>query len=104
MSQHTPGPWIVTGEEREGERPHLCVETAKGGIIANIHGGCHYPTRPTILQNARLIAAAPELLEALHAAENIIVELLEIVGGDADLGHNVLPQVRAVIAKAEGGR
>lgn len=61
MSQHTPGPWIITGE---GDKPHLCVETAKGGIVANIYGGTRFPTPTSVQGNARLIAAAPDFKAA----------------------------------------
>lgn len=64
-TKHTPGPWLATGWEN---------------TVVNIpdthHGGhltiCVYPAsgrapRSEAVANARLIAAAPDLLEALEA-------------------------------------
>ena len=57
MSGHTPGPWVVADDSGE------CVVTlaevnARDVIIANLPRANH--------ANARLIAAAPALLEALR--------------------------------------
>jgi hypothetical protein len=71
MNEHTPGPWRVS------ERPYAqdegpVVETPQNIYIATaspIHGG-PMPGNPyeRAVANARLIAAAPELLEALEDA------------------------------------
>jgi hypothetical protein len=51
--------------------------------------------------NARLIAAAPDLLEAANMAEGAVAQLCE--GQDpANECWNVLSTIRAAIAKAEG--
>jgi len=59
MSEHTTGPWVV-GESHTSEpairEPHgECVAVA-----------CQTPSRSETGANARLIAAAPELLAALR--------------------------------------
>lgn len=104
MSTHTPGPWALS---------HVCggnytvlPESHKkhaSHAIASVHEN-HGEENAA---NARLIAAAPELLEALKVMkvalrqlENMTAELLS----DADCrelskAHN---QARAAIAKAEG--
>ena len=54
--QHTPGPWFQ-------ESPDT-VSDSNGGLVAAVYPGA--PRASQIDANARLIAAAPELLEALQ--------------------------------------
>ena len=56
MSGHTPGPWAI-GIETDNERAQVIA--SDGGHIA-------YVECDPVLTNARLIAAAPELLAALQ--------------------------------------
>ena len=60
MSTHTPGPWFVDG---------LIVSAAHKGSVAFAYGPS-FAERSEVgresLANARLIAAAPDLLEALQ--------------------------------------
>ncbi len=67
-AKHTPGPWEI-----DSSRVHTSIE-ADGLHVAMVSYG--NVTMETHLANARLIAAAPELLEAL-------VESLENWGDDA---------------------
>jgi hypothetical protein len=58
VSDHTPGPW----EEKANTRKHVRDIRAKDGTwIAESYGS----EDPECAANARLIAAAPELLQAL---------------------------------------
>ena len=89
MSKHTPGPWVIKEIDRnEGVR-----------ISCGLVGcGCRVYGMPEGEANARLIAAAPDLLAALES-------VLTIGGIDQSPGTNgrvVLHQVRAAIAKARG--
>jgi len=65
MSKHTPGPWVISGDE---------INTADGQTkIAEVIGGDgrrfqDEEDNTECLADARLIAAAPDLLEALEAA------------------------------------
>ena len=69
MSKHTPGPWLLENNIAYGWKTNpYSISTTKPGVhsvaIANI------PAKKTIspdeaLANARLISAAPDLLEAL---------------------------------------
>lgn len=52
--KHTPGPWTTTFGDS--------VITENGGCVADCVGAMDYETRKA---NARLIAAAPEMLEVL---------------------------------------
>lgn len=68
-TKHTPGPWRigksnswnVIADTHTGDRPSLIASAAFGGYSANAM------QREEVDSNAILIAAAPELLEALIA-------------------------------------
>lgn len=68
---HTPGPWIVVeGDWGVGvHAPNAATAGTEYPIAENINGDSRRePKNATPLDNARLIAAAPKLLEALQAA------------------------------------
>lgn len=73
MSAHTPGPWRVLPEE--ADRPYIRIRgTVLGGRykVANVptpvYDGVAEREVEETRANAHLIAAAPELLDALMAA------------------------------------
>ena len=67
MTQHTHGPWIaLTGLDDDPQRWGVYVDGAMHYHIATIENGAPGDTLDTESSNARLIAAAPELLEALR--------------------------------------
>lgn len=93
-AKHTPGPWHIDGHE------------------VHAGDGCEFvttfdPSTAVGTANARLIAAAPELLDTLKEA----LRVMETAGwqhpfnlhyhDDCDLSCAVV-RARAVIAKAEG--
>ncbi|HFF2105780.1 TPA: hypothetical protein ACGBGH_004783 [Pseudomonas aeruginosa] len=98
MSKHTPGPWFVNGRESYTKY----VEARIGGGLLQEVAACG-PTEQQEQQeaNARLIAAAPELLEALQG-------MIEVYGGQynddclpkASTELELIQQARAAIAKA----
>lgn len=63
MSAHTPGPWIVTG----GERLKYVEARIGNGMLQEV-ASCMLCEKGDLKANARLIAAAPELLAALIEA------------------------------------
>lgn len=82
MSAHTPGPWAVGKNERSDERIEVRAEPL-GLLVALVEKS----------SDARLIAAAPELLEALR----------DVLAFDARTDRpDVFDRARAAIAKAEG--
>lgn len=99
-TKFTPGPWTV-GEVRHAGAFQLVTAGAKGYVCevrcGYIGNELDHDTRKA---NARLIAAAPDLYEALEV----------IAGGDSDVSNTaiivgngaktVLVQVRAALAKA----
>jgi hypothetical protein len=87
-NKHTPGPWVVRGADTyRWQIEHGEVKTAT--VVARIttprKGGAEASDA-----NAHLIAAAPDMLEALEAAIGYIP--------DADLAE----RARAAIRKARG--
>ena len=87
MSKHTPGPWSFYDDSNNGKTN--CVEiVAIGKTVARIY----HSVPAEDLPNASLMAAAPELLEALKE----MVRLAEHEGWEG------FPKARAAIAKAQG--
>ena len=58
-TKHTPGPWTAHDDDGTGTLP--CVLSEKVNA-----GGNFYVAQCNVFEDARLIAAAPELLEALE--------------------------------------
>lgn len=108
MSKHTPGPWgaeryqgeinIVSCNKRDAEEKDLgIVYVLARGIGGMIHGE-NFDDRSEVEANALLIAAAPELLEALQA----MVDVCESPDFDGAPSDAHMLQARAAIAKARG--
>lgn len=85
MSKHTQGPWVAALDRNS--RPIV-----RGPGKWQIADGWHTPDGNG-WANARLIAAAPDLLEALVAVLNYCVD---------DEGQPTIATARAAIAKATG--
>jgi hypothetical protein len=101
---HTPGPWVFENfDEAMSSRPKSDVATVahvgvyRVGIRTGVPGGNYRDGRIASEEHdARLIAAAPAMLEALKKA----VERLEFEARHDD--DWVIADMRAVIALAEG--
>jgi hypothetical protein len=68
MGQHTQGPWIINLDPRYPSEP--CIDAVIDGVVWHV-ALCHNAAGPDdgcAEANARLIAAAPELLTTLRAA------------------------------------
>jgi hypothetical protein len=68
MGQHTQGPWIINLDPRYPSEP--CIDAVIDGVVWHV-ALCHNAAGPedgSAEANARLIAAAPELLAILRAA------------------------------------
>ncbi len=100
MTQHTPGPWTLQsltmyegGEENTGWE----VVGANGDTICD--NQTYYP-HAVSLPDARLIAAAPELLEALRETLTNIAQLAPLWESQGRSSEPWESNVRAAIAKA----
>jgi alanine dehydrogenase len=98
MSKHTPGPWKLNDNTQYWKNNIFSITASKRGVhsvaVANM------PARATIpvseaWANARLMVAAPDLLEALQLAD----AMLSGANMDAKI---VEKKVRSAIAKATG--
>ena len=105
--QHTPGPWAYRPQEYDDWGIVRIADRDENGFQRVICQANYVASPEALMQhrvdgtdpaeaNARLIAAAPELLEALEDAVEIIDDQL---GGDFP---DSLRHFKAVIAKARG--
>ena len=88
-TEHTKGPWRTEGWE------NLVVNSADGQTMTLAAGGKD-ASLDELKANARLIAAAPELLAALKAIADYVAVMHGHRGGD------ILQYAIAAINKAEG--
>lgn len=98
---YTPGPWVVG--RRLHEEMFASIMGADGHLIVNLGDGGNGIERQTA--NGYLIAAAPDLLEALKAAleAGTLLRSQCTTGTDvADVLDSFIPAARAATAKAEG--
>ncbi|WCD42743.1 hypothetical protein KQCUZIGB_CDS0062 [Pectobacterium phage Ymer] len=94
MSKHTPGPWF---QHRNGSSTVYIEAPIGGGLIQEV-AACG-PTEAGAVQqsaNAKLIAAAPDLLEQLK----IILSFCEFLSGSEDKpAHHPITTARSLIAR-----
>ena len=93
MTQHTPGPWRIVRTSEYTDDPTdtkiQSIQDANGGTVLYTNSGYFKPTEA----NARLIAAAPEMLAIIRA----------YVDGDNGTRHGFVDdRARALLAKVEG--
>ena len=97
MSKHTPGPWLINRESEDVIEGKLSIESVNAEtqlsyFIAQVDG-CKSQEA-----NARLIAAAPDLLEALDDAMDMLGSRLI----KDTFGYEWHEKASAAIAKAKG--
>jgi hypothetical protein len=97
MSDYTEGPWKMQVNGK------TLTETMDGTYGVGI-AICQQVRKPSTIPNARLIAAAPELLEALRKIVDMNRQHALDQYGDADKSESwsCVAIARAAIAKAEG--
>lgn len=109
MSGHTPGPWYAVTMPGWGDR--LCIgrraqsdadKTAGDFPIAVVYeGAAHWESKYPIGRNARLIAAAPELLAELRDYAERLLAFALLLPDPVEVMKK-RDSVLALIAKAEG--
>lgn len=92
MTDHNLGPWTV-GQSRNVVVSTRAVNDADGVTVCNL--GIYASD-----ESGRLIAAAPDMLDALKAALRIVDAHRRVSGGDGDATALL---IRTAIAKAIGG-
>ncbi len=91
MGKHTPGPWNVQRENGSPTTGQWMISGGNPGYLAEVRDlGVG-----EVKANAFLISAAPELLEALIEAMDLIDDICALEGDSTR-------KARAAIAKARG--
>jgi len=98
MSKHTPGPWHFRVDPIHQGQYFIRVQSYGFAPLATVRGDKRSTLKDSEA-NARLIAAAPDLLEALKMAVSAL-ERSDYIQMDGD-SFDVVDEARAVIAKAE---
>ena len=97
MSKHTPAPWRVRGFQVVNVVPNF---NGPGVLEYVISPKSDFDPK-TAKANAHLMAAAPEMLEALDVALNVITRLME-TNAEKIMWNEVI-QIKEAIYKARGG-
>lgn len=104
-SKHTPGPWLQEGNwvYAEGDPIRLSggKEIRPNAFTLSVSPGPDR-TREEAEANARLIAAAPELLEALECMIIGACAVAVLHNGERAVLQDAVNIARAAIAKAKG--
>jgi len=90
-SAHTPAPWMVSGTE---------IQSVKYGRVAHLQIAGY--EEKELEANARLIAAAPELLAACRIAMKCAWHSTNYDEGERTKEEEVLKVCEAAITKADG--
>jgi hypothetical protein len=98
MSGHTKGPWKIDFGHPRGHPGGISQALGSYRPVTRF-GAFARPSSPEALANARLIAAAPDLLEAAMGAWSIMEEVIER-GHANDLFHERHRNLAAAIARA----
>jgi hypothetical protein len=107
VGEHTPGPWQVGDGQGNGHRDYIYCDDATGSAVATVE--LQYAPRNPLEQqaNARLIAAAPDMLAALKKHERVL-SMRTTYGAKAKPTvqelNDMLDDFRAAIAKATAER
>lgn len=98
---YSPGPWkIVRAKdytEDPGDTAIMSIEAADGTTVLYTDGGYFKPKE----ENARLIAAAPELLEACVQTRNELLKILIFFNeNQSSLSREYIEELLAVVERA----
>ena len=94
----TPGPWAQAGQRVNGPAGVLVAWCGEASSI-DVAGGFYAVSKTEAEANARLIAAAPDLLAAVRAAHEYLLCIPE-PGGDDD-AVRITSQCAAALARVE---
>jgi hypothetical protein len=91
-AQHTPGPWAISPEKCHYGDIATVYNTTEGWVSIHAPSWVNIGDQKVAMANARLISAAPDLLEALKGVLRV-----------ADRATVEFDAASAAIAKATGG-
>lgn len=106
MSKYTKGPWVL--DEFSDEQWDICIEREEDFlVICEMTSAIESSTTKLTAEdkaNARLIAAAPELLEALQQAVGSLEWAASVIGDIPPKCDYIerIEEAKAIIAKATG--
>ena len=92
--KHTQGQWVITSVNPNTTKIGHGFET----IATITHPHWDEQTKA----NSRLIASAPDLLEALETVDNLLATRFWLAGGSEIDWHRVRQDIQQAIAKARG--
>lgn len=93
--KHTPGPWSVYEDDP------VIIVNAEGSSLGEMTAGDPFIQSDTMLANARLAAAAPDLLLAAASLLRMILDYRTAISVEFDeVDNSILNAARAAIAKA----
>ena len=98
MSEHTPGPWWIGEQSNDSDGDAAEIEIVSEGDRHGDHDICavYQAWEGCIDANARLIAAAPDLLDALQFARPFMAV------ANLDSSQDLITPIDNAIAKAKG--
>ena len=105
MSKHTPGPWAPDYAEHDCPHQDVKIKAGKRGVCRVWMDNAPVEDYNREQRaNARLIAAAPELLEALEGLLAKFEDLEELCASEFGAGQVTAEETaaKAVIAKVKG--
>ena len=94
--KHTVGPWRLSVYKSVAGEVGTILD-ANGEEVANLHG-----PDGTIEPDGRLMAAAPEMLDALKSVETAIYDALHAGNLSRAYAGGAIGKIEAAIRKAEG--
>jgi hypothetical protein len=101
QAKHTPAPWLLAGDDKTFV--YALNEQGYNRFSAHVQPGHVGPmvwtSTQEIAANARLIAASPEILEALKAVH---LDAVHLGANEFAISRATVDKVTAAIAKATG--
>ncbi len=102
MSKHTPGPWVVHPSHQTGRAAAAYyIDSTSGDARCRAVAHVKNSPRLPVYANARLIAAAPELLECLSIATVLLCNVKPFAS-HSDILADCIEVCSAAIANATG--
>jgi hypothetical protein len=104
-AKHTPGPWIVEYDKEGAWEVASPNGSRTNGYLVVCSRKAHHLMADQMNANARLIATAPELLEALQTIRGVILLQRDVIerGMQAKAWALPLEVIDAAIQKATAG-